>query len=979
MKQILIIISLMIGNFSVNAQHCWENINTETTDWRETNSNNTWNWTQEFFSDLYINLRSNPVTVVSPFWTPQSTTSQNKVLFDFQKFKQANKKDFHPEDGWELIARNFGEVGAGKTTPYPFFALYNKYSGKIRAFMLVPIRPGESKTGSLMRATFNVGGRKTALYQHLKPIAQPIVNFETTEVDLPNDYNNAGDYWLFTEFTAAYDPCTCVDLNNVPQESRIIFEYFMVDKSLIKATMSGSLVEQVTSGSKPSTGNPSFALKDLDDAKKLVAAGQKGYKEWEGYIPTYNKILNHFTDSMYRDRLWSSIDTFRSTNPDFYKGIYDDIFTDNNVTREDFMDGTAWIDPEGVMKGTKTDFLDQNYSTIKGLASYIPYVGMAIGVIDLLVSEGDTKSSSAPKGPTVYEANLVMDGSIEKISTTGSNEVFTPGFTTDSKQFNFIPTYNNILGVFNVLELPDFEYYDIKPSVTNITANGLSLDLRNLCEENFSNLNNFDGANEVIFKQYRPTGGLNYVVNPNSELEVVSVEAALVLRYEGKDNLFLSRPRNFAGTKAIPYYNSISTSDRSDTLFHLGWSNDSSFNLSPRNGNRENQDGRLFAKGTQIGSLRQIDQKGRASVKRITEIENSTNLKLDFASSNYPNVDSSTISFRTDYLPVTCFDKLNFMVLGNNNFGEVYTKVYIRLKHKTDPNVKPITMVLSYDITPKLIAAKKNSTEGSYNSRIWGKNWKEQTRCCRKCEGAITFKSGEVSEYFYQGNFGLTSTPYAPNFFKEHNATYAGETVLEVMGSLNIPDNSVVPTNSLITAAGKITFGTNVSIGTDSKFYSGVSIDLSKVSSFNPNVEFDIRDINSMKYSCTNYNYTDNQLSNDSILSFCTSPKYRARTVLNKRDPNYNSDTAVNIIPEYLNLKVYPNPTSGQYRIEFNKIVKDISIEVMDLNGKTVQTEYFNGENNTLNLDASILQAGVYFLNIRTTDGQIGRERLVKY
>lgn len=979
MKQIVIIISLILGSFSVNAQYCWENTNTETTDWRKTNSNNMWNWTQESFDDLYITNRTNPTTVISPFWAPHPGTSQNSLLTHFTQFVSASKKDFHPEDGWELLAKNFGESGAGRETALPFFALYNKYSGKVRAFMLVADPPGEEKSGALLRMSFKQNTRKTAIYQHLVPIGEPVVNFETHEVDLPNKYGNVPNYWLFTEFTVAYDPCTCVDLDNVPDDSKVVFEYFLVDESLINATITGSLVEEVTEAGVPLSGDPSFALNDLDDVKKIVEAGQKGYKEWEGYIPTYNKILNHFTDSMYRDRLWRSIDTFRSTNPDFYKGIYDDIFTDNNVTREDFMDGTAWIDPEGVMKGAKTDFLDQNYSTIKGLASYIPYVGMAIGVIDLFVSEGDTKSSSSPKGPTVYEANLVLDGNIIKTTSKGENEIFTPGFTTDSEQFNFIPTYNNILGVFNVLELPDFEYYDIKPSVTNITANGLSLDLRNLCEENFSELNNLDGANEVTFKQYRPTGGLHYVVNPNSELEVVSVEAALVLRYEGKDNLFLARPRNLGSTKAIPYYNSITTPDRNDTLFHLGWSNDSSFNLSPRNGNLINLGGKLFANGTQIANLIQIDQKGRASVQRITDIENSTNLKLDFASSNYPNVDSSTISFRTDYLPVTCFDKLNFMVLGNNNFGEVYTKVYIRLEHKTDPNVEPVTMVLAYDITEKLIAAKKNTTEGSYNARIWGKNWTEQTRCCRKCEGAITFKSGEVSEYFYQGNFGLTSIPYAPSFFKEHNATYAGENNLEVMGSLNIPDNSVVPPNSLITAAGKITFGANVSIGTGSKFYSGVSIDLSQVSSFSPNVEFNIRDINSIKYDCVNYNYLDNQLSNDSILSFCTSSKYRARTVLNKRDPNYYPDTTINLKSEYLNPKVYPNPTTGEYRIKFNKTVKNISIELIDLNGKTVQTEYFNGDNNLLNLDASALQAGVYFIDIKTTDGQIGRERLVKY
>lgn len=104
----------------------------------------------------------------------------------------------------------------------------------------------------------------------------------------------------------------------------------------------------------------------------------------------------------------------------------------------------------------------------------------------MLNSGGNSSTSQAVQGPVVFEANLTLDGNIKKFSAISAPGFYTPGFTTNSNT-NFIPTYNNILGVFNVLELPDFEFSNILPSVTNHTADKLEsyglLDRRNNCEK----------------------------------------------------------------------------------------------------------------------------------------------------------------------------------------------------------------------------------------------------------------------------------------------------------------------------------------------------------------------------------------------------------------------------------------------------------------------------------------------------------------
>ncbi len=112
MNKILITFIFLLISFWANAQNCWETTHTPTTDWRSSASNNTWDWTQRNYTDIYITNQNNPVSITSPFWaTGAGSVYQNASLFDFQKYSTNDKKDFHPEDGLELLVRNFWYSG----------------------------------------------------------------------------------------------------------------------------------------------------------------------------------------------------------------------------------------------------------------------------------------------------------------------------------------------------------------------------------------------------------------------------------------------------------------------------------------------------------------------------------------------------------------------------------------------------------------------------------------------------------------------------------------------------------------------------------------------------------------------------------------------------------------------------------------------------------------------------------------------------
>ncbi len=387
---------------------------------------------------------------------------------------------------------------------------------------MIPDKTGDlSKTGAMLKVAFPdkmndlLEPRKTAIFQHMKPIGYAVESFDgTLNADMTNVYSNEDFYWIYSEFTVAYDPCTCADLNS-SRESTVEFTYFLIEESEIDANISGTLTEKVTSNQKPTKSDPSFALNDLDAAKKAVEAGQKGYKTWQKYESSFNKQLKEYTDSAYRDKLWKSIDTLRTFDPSFFSFVTKSIFKNwqtVDVNRDNFINGSLIVEPENLLIRKDNDFLNSNYSNFKQLASVLPYVGAAIGVFDLFVDGGE--KTTAVKGPTVFEANLVLDGTIKKVTQATLNGIYTPGYTTTATGNNFIPTYNNILGVFNVLELPDFEYFEIKPDVTNKSAEQFAnqgyYNTGNACKLGYSDFHNEDGAGNVIFKQYKPKSNLKY-------------------------------------------------------------------------------------------------------------------------------------------------------------------------------------------------------------------------------------------------------------------------------------------------------------------------------------------------------------------------------------------------------------------------------------------------------------------------------------
>ena len=121
-------------------------------------------------------------------------------------------KDVHPDDGWVLLTRNFGEVDSPRQ---PFFMLYNKARGVIRLFFYYAGSQDycfAKITMKSIKASTEAGSDATALFTFNKTDYSCIDNFHTTDTT-KNIWNGMVTYseimpnsWSHADFVVGYDP-----------------------------------------------------------------------------------------------------------------------------------------------------------------------------------------------------------------------------------------------------------------------------------------------------------------------------------------------------------------------------------------------------------------------------------------------------------------------------------------------------------------------------------------------------------------------------------------------------------------------------------------------------------------------------------------------------------------------------------------------------------------------------------------------------
>jgi hypothetical protein len=672
MKRIINFLLLLFVSIPLFSQECWQTINTITTDWTKPNSNNTWNWTDStaimyLTTSAVINDSVQPLTIKLPMWSPTSSTLQNANFTYFQS-QPAALKDHHPKDGWELLVKDFGgPFPANAATNTPFYAIYNRYTGKMRVFlMLLEKDPSYSKTGAYISLDFPSTTRHTAALQHLIPLAHPIRTFDNdAALKVANAFDNRDFFWMYAEFPITYDPCTCTD----PQSSLLEIKFSLMEEENIDATIDGLVqtTTKVIENNKPADKERADGMQGISEYDPIKAGikGYESYKSWASYEKTANKVLDNADkfvigqiDKDLKEKYGSWVyfpKEADSTKKDSIKAVVAELKKSTKGLQ--------------ILHGQNYDDHVDEVKTLKSLVSAVPYIGAVMGFVDFFSSQTNSKTggSNPEHTPFLKQTQLKLNGTIKKESSILTAFFNTPGASTTA--VNAVPIYNNILGVVNMLEQPELEYAEYLPYWWD-QNNSQWVDARNKFASNY--IGNI--------RQYRLKSPIKYVLNPMANLTVESVDVAFVMQYD--DTLVLFDDANLMyDVDQVP----VEFGVRPSTYPNFGDS------ILPR----------LVAQGYEI----------------------------EHASQNYFDTSGTAkgiVRIRTPYTPITCAEGMTFSLFDHSDFEDpsattaccrnrspkLYAKFIFLLSKNDDPDGELVEYVMSFDISDAKKNASKANQEG---------------------------------------------------------------------------------------------------------------------------------------------------------------------------------------------------------------------------------------------------------------------------
>lgn len=389
------------------------------------------NCCQVFGQCLPNGITTNPMNPTNPQlpsktnfffdWT-QSSWQNNSFCQPFTQiespfFKTDNleilrsSKDMLPEDGWELIRRDFGYTDQNAIKPevpeHTYFILYNKFTGVLR--VLLKTCRGLDYNGVKITLKFDATTSfQTALLDFTSSIrALNETHIKNPSVQSASAFVNDQTKWFYADFLMAYDPCNC----NYKSKINIISELIENSTITLQGSITGSITS-ITNGQGTVNNDGSYSFKDfVSDADKF----KKGYASVDKFITETKNVANTIPNSQ------------TATN------------ISNGLTQ--------------LQTGLK------NATFLKAGLAAVPWLQAASSLVDLFVGGGKTAPQQVQIMPMAANLSLKVSGTMST-SNQYHNIIFSnPGSLDAQNDPDIYPFYNETLGVFNLLTGPTFLNY----------------------------------------------------------------------------------------------------------------------------------------------------------------------------------------------------------------------------------------------------------------------------------------------------------------------------------------------------------------------------------------------------------------------------------------------------------------------------------------------------------------------------------------
>lgn len=484
-KHKIVIVFMLILSYNANSQSC-DNFNKATFQ----HTTNFWNWT-DFTTNNWVAYYKNSTgatPINPPFKSVPAGIAQSNVDFLYPAGLPSDKIDMYPQDGWELIIRNFGinSTNPSDRVSNPGFVLYNRFRSMLRFFIYASPNPSTNSNSAMMKVTMPSSGTNKipAYFNNITSIAKALdtITKDIPKTSNPNLYFKWENNWLIIDMPVAYDPCVCTQpYDNSQNSHKMQYEYAEVSST----STVGNITEKKPTADEiikngdyvhytndPNTHPLMAGFGELVSfTNQVMNAGNAGKKQFDGFSTQFQSAAN---------------DAF-----DFIKPI----LRDDNLPKD-----IVW--PQA----------------FKTLFDAVPYAGMAFGLYNFIANGGNRSFdySKYYAGFATPREYTFTSSATTSLPSTPYN-FYTPGSQFDRATANHgeKPIYDYVLGTFQLLETPELEVCSYMDS-----ANG-GLNNPNI------NQHVADNAFSPRLLQYRLKNPIKYAINPASELVVKSLDVAL--------------------------------------------------------------------------------------------------------------------------------------------------------------------------------------------------------------------------------------------------------------------------------------------------------------------------------------------------------------------------------------------------------------------------------------------------------------------
>lgn len=793
----------------------------------------------------------------------------------------ASFRDNKPEDGWELIIYGLGQDRQLETLSsfsHPYVVLYNKYTGILRVFYYL-----RSSNFSLdydaisIKLSFTgddiTPRNESANFSHMEEVAHPVDNFvKRQNLQVPNTIYNGLDplsqgagMWMHADFAMAYDPCVCRHDYN---EMRV--DIMLTDTADVELTgdITAKPIEKV-GGTTSGTANIGADYKTgFKTADKFASQAQKSYKKSEELTAFMLKIA--------KKKL-----------------------------------------PENKQEDAEKQIVTEGLTKITELGESVPYVGMAIGIVNLLIKEEDapTKPNNTP---ITFDATVKLSGTITNQANSSPIIFKVPGsnyvpYTSNPNLSNptipeLIPFYDEPLGVISLVNTPRIEYR--QNIAADVDDNG------EFVPHNTSGppwWENFPMVTTFTVKD-----PLEIALNPSSELEVVDIKVSTFLEYVPYDELKAHQNRLDVGGNFLNY---------------------------------------PYTPGAQM-----THHNHRPSHQWVTDWTHEDWTLADNPRTNLELQQSDTM-YKISYgqMPIGCYENSKFSLISNLRKGDnaippggqpntenwvwEIPKIVIRL----NMTLKHPTTGEHYKFIHSYLVKQEEITESEEPIGYYGINRLERT-------------SSEKGGYVQQTRFQLLPIVGGTGWANDYT------------NSPGAADNLVLQNQEIgpgrIEAWDKIIILENVDIKDGTELFAGTEIIARSENTFNPEVSMKIgRSVDTEVCASTPIDTYFPDASD--LTTFCDGLLPNTyNPVAAKKDFFKNEDDKEK--EQFYNFNLYPNPTDDLVNVEVELVDgATYTLEVLDLSGRAVYNRTLSSAeftNSTLAINTSSFESGIYFVNV--TEGE---------